>query len=191
MSLSESRKGWLTIMLVGICTGVLADAIWDGIKGLIPNVRLSSTELLQLAFFVLTGVGGALIGKRLSRNTQVVGVSNHMQSAPQIFIAAQGVPVRISYSNAVVSFSIFSSSPITLTFVELRLGSALLKEVFQCSIEAFEPRFITLTKTLTASELEQIKSQMTTSQTIQLVGTAKFGVIEQNFDFSTVPMLQG
>jgi hypothetical protein len=108
---------------------------------------------------------------------------------PTIFIAAQSTPVTIRFSDATVSFTIFSCSPLTLTFVELRLGATIFKEVFQEAIEAFDPRFVTLSRTLTASELEQLKQQLRMSQTVQLFGTVKFGSIRRNFEFSTVPYL--
>jgi hypothetical protein len=106
---------------------------------------------------------------------------------PHVFIAAQSTPVTVRFSEATVSFSIFSCSPLTLTFVELRLGTAIFKEVFQERIDAFNPRFVGLSKTLNTSEMQQLKQQLKTSQTVSLFGTVKFGEMQQNFEFTVVP----
>jgi hypothetical protein len=142
-----------------------------------------------LIIFGFAWLGLILFGKSKPPADEIRPGSAEVAGEPTIFIAAQSTPVTIRFFDATVSFTIFSCSSLTLTFVELRLGTAIFKEVFQESIEAFNPRFITLSRTLNASEMEQLKQQLKISQTIQLFGTVKFGGLQRNFEFSTVPYL--
>lgn len=74
MNIPKSRKEWGVIVCVGILTGLVGDAIWDGIKQLAaanvggfhrPHFGLG--EMFQLAYFILVALVGVILGRRLSK----------------------------------------------------------------------------------------------------------------------------
>jgi hypothetical protein len=175
-----------------LCNAANIVSLWITYESAPDSVKQLISHKLTLVLGILCGIVYLVVGVLLLRsNDKPISESpDQIESAPQepqIFISAQSTPVTIRFSDATVSFTIFSCSTLTLTFVELRLGTAIFKEVFQECIEAFDPRFITLSKTLNASEMEQLKLQLKISQTIQLFGTVKFGSLQRNFEFSTIP----
>jgi hypothetical protein len=188
MTIAKSRKDFFVTCLIGVITGVVGDAIWDGVRK-IDFPHINGSEIFQLVYFIVVGLVGVFLGRKLTKKPAPTPI--HAEIEPQIFIAAQSPPVTIRSSETTVCFTIFSCSALTLTFVELRLGTKIFKELFQESIEAFNPRFISLRDKLDAGEVEQIRQQLKASSTMSLFGTVKFGKVEQNFEFTVVPFFTG
>jgi hypothetical protein len=71
MNITKSRKDLVITVCVGVLTGVVGDAIWDGLKHFAsthpgispPHVNLQAIS--QLFFFVLIALAGVFIGRHL------------------------------------------------------------------------------------------------------------------------------
>jgi hypothetical protein len=71
MNIPNSRKEWIVAVVIAICTGVVGDAIWDGLKrfaathaGISPP-HANLPAIFQLLFFILVALVGVFIGKHL------------------------------------------------------------------------------------------------------------------------------
>lgn len=90
----------VTAVLGGVATGVIGDAIWDGIKYTVSRIGVHvpqtvpmelTQELVQLSFFVLVGLAGVWLGGLIERGSfsslpSTLGVPRRPPPRSKIFI---------------------------------------------------------------------------------------------------------
>ncbi len=82
MNIPKSRKGLIVAVGIGVLTGVVGDAIWDGIKQLAPihgaglhAPHVALGEVFQLAYFVAIGLVGVFLGVSLGRRLEAANIA--------------------------------------------------------------------------------------------------------------------
>jgi hypothetical protein len=68
MTISKSRKDFVITALMGIATGLVGDAVWDGIKKIATGINLphiNTGAVFQLLAFIAVGMVGAFLGKTI------------------------------------------------------------------------------------------------------------------------------
>jgi len=96
MNIPNPRKDLIIAVCVAVLTGVVGDAIWDGIKHLastraggLPLPHAALREMFQLAYFVAIGLVGVFLGRRLERGNIGLWGSSPLEGPSQIEEADQ------------------------------------------------------------------------------------------------------
>lgn len=126
MTIPNSRKELLTVVCLGVLTGIVGDAIWDGLKhlansqiGSLPMPHLHLAAVLQLFFFVLVALVGVFIGRHFEHLREIVPIIRPKIRQSTIFVMEVEGTQPLNSKNSDWKFFLTNCSTRILRRVEL------------------------------------------------------------------------